>query len=38
MALGANVFGGSGEAADPEVVAAYAERLAPEAERTLHIP
>ena len=31
--LAVNVFGGSGEAADPDVVAAYAERLAPEAER-----
>jgi nitronate monooxygenase len=31
--LAVNVFGGSGAPADPEVVAAYAERLRPEAER-----
>lgn len=31
--LAVNVFGGSGTPADPEVVAAYAERLQPEAER-----
>lgn len=31
--LAVNVFGGSGAPADPEVVAAYRERLRPEAER-----